>query len=656
MQSLPRKVRLELYNALIREESVFGVDGTEVAPFRFLDQIWDLDAMPSEDERFKTARQDISQHTVNNNDWTQEYLFIERLRVLDDDQIYIRFLETIVDPAFRKDEDEITRFVFLINGYLEKYSLALALVRYNEQGEPIYQVQNVDTENSFPIDLPKNTIPFFVNRAPTGRSDRITSHPNPPVYPSFVLSFNNGWNDYRIFSEFSLFYYKTENDYYSIGPVKIISDGEEITSVDVLDDSFTSLGNTFCSLGQTLEYYQALKKHFGRELESILYALRDAAFFVPIQEQFEKNVKFLNSLARYNVPERLLREARYAIYDYDMTNLYSFKYSFKAPYAEEPVDIDFQFDNQNTLPNRIYALIGKNGTGKTQLITSLPLNISRKKADYFLPRVPLFSKVIAVSYSVFDQFEIPKKTSSFDYVYCGLRDEKGEERSEKSLILKFHATCRKINLMIRVNQWRNLLLNFIDEDIVDLFVLRNEEESIHANQYDISTKGFAEAKKRLSSGQSIILYMITEIVAHIRFDSLLLYDEPETHLHPNAITQLMNTIYELTTEFESYCIIATHSPMIIRELFSRNVYILDREINMPSVRKIGIESFGENISTLTEEVFGNKEIPKQYKKIINDLAMTGRTFEQIIELLESQDMPLSRHTRLYIKAITNANN
>ncbi len=652
MQTIPPKVKLELFNALIKEENVFGDQSAEIAPFKFLETIWELDSMPSEDDRFDNARQDIIQHTINNNDWTQEELFVLRLKVLEDNQVFTKFLETIVDPEFKKGEDEIVRFVFLINSYLEKYNLALVLLRYNVQGEPVYKIQTVSPESNDHIDLPKNTIPFYIDPSTTGRIYNRSSHTRPPVTPAFLLAFNGGWNDYGTRSEFGLFYYKTESDWQYIGEVKIISSGPEETTTDVITDPFTNLSESFCSLGQNLDYYQKLKTTFGRDFESILYALRDAAFFVPIQELFEKNRKFTSSLARNNKQERLLREARYAVYGFDMTNLYSFKYSFQAPFATEPVDIDFQFNNEKTLPNRIYALIGKNGTGKTQLITSLPLNISKKNEDAFLPRVPLFSKVIAVSYSVFDQFEIPKKTSSFDYVYCGLRDEKGEERTERSLIMGFYATCRKITKMIRVNQWRKLLLNFIDEEIVDLFVIRNEEQSTFANQYNINNKEFAEAKKRLSSGQSIILYIITEIVAHIRYDSLLLYDEPETHLHPNAITQLMNTIYELTTEFESYCIIATHSPMIIRELFSRNVYVLDRDVNIPAVRKIGIESFGENISTLTEEVFGNKDIPKQYKKIINELADEGNNFEEIIALLESQDMPLSRHTRLYIKAVT----
>ena len=131
---------------------------------------------------------------------------------------------------------------------------------------------------------------------------------------------------------------------------------------------------------------------------------------------------------------------------------------------------------------------------------------------------------------------------------------------------------------------------------------------------------------------------------------MILFDEPETHLHPNAISQLMNTIYELVEEFESYCIVTTHSPLIIRELLSRNVYVFERHENIPSIRKIGIESFGENLSILTDEVFGNRNIEKQYKKIIDRFIDSGSTYDEIIAQLKSDEIPLSLNTRLYIKS------
>ena len=166
-------------------------------------------------------------------------------------------------------------------------------------------------------------------------------------------------------------------------------------------------------------------------------------------------------------------------------------------------------------------------------------------------------------------------------------------------------------------------------------------------------EAFRGVVKHLSSGQSIILFIITELIAKIRFDSLILYDEPETHLHPNAISQLVNTVYHLVHLFKSYCIIATHSPLIIQEIISKNVYVVEREGNYSSIRRIGIESFGENLSILSEEVFGNREIPKQYQIILKEMVESRLTYEQIKERLEYGQIPLSINASIYLKSLLN---
>src|SRR5690554_8225850 len=104
----------------------------------------------------------------------------------------------------------------------------------------------------------------------------------------------------------------------------------------------------------------------------------------------------------------------------------------------------------------------------------------------------------------------------------------------------------------------------------------------------------------------------------------------------------MNTIYSLVTRFESFCIITTHSPIIIRELFSRNVYIFDRFEDNLSIRKIGLESFGANLSDITEEIFGTSEIPKHYQSLIKSLKREGKSLNQIINSIKSEDIQIGR--------------
>ena len=297
-------------------------------------------------------------------------------------------------------------------------------------------------------------------------------------------------------------------------------------------------------------------------------------------------------------------------------------------------------------------MIGKNGAGKTQLLTALPQDIARGNSDMLTPHKPMYSKVIAVSYSTFDNFEIPKKTSDFNYVYCGLRDEKGDVRTKQGQLQKFHNTWKKIDKLERLNKWKKVISNFLDIDLIDLFIKPSQDGS---EKLYFDKAGFSKAREFLSSGQSIVLFVVSEIVANIRLDSLLLFDEPETHLHPNAISKLINGIAELVNEFDSYCIIATHSPIIIQEMFSRDVLIISKDENIPSVKKIGIESFGENLSLITEEVFGSRAIPKYYETVIKKLVSQHHTYNAVLNIMKEGNLPLGLNVRLYLQSLVDKN-
>src|SRR5699024_7512551 len=95
------------------------------------------------------------------------------------------------------------------------------------------------------------------------------------------------------------------------GAVKIIN--REGSASDMIPDEFIQLDEKFCSLGQTREYYEILNDLLGKDFIGTLYALRDAAFFSEIQEEFEKTEEFKRSLIRYDEQERLLREAKHWI-------------------------------------------------------------------------------------------------------------------------------------------------------------------------------------------------------------------------------------------------------------------------------------------------------------------------------------------------------
>ena len=150
----------------------------------------------------------------------------------------------------------------------------------------------------------------------------------------------------------------------------------------------------------------------------------------------------------------------------------------------------------------------------------------------------------------------------------------------------------------------------------------------------------------MSSGQSILMYVVTEILANIREDSLVLFDEPEMHLHPNAISKLVTMLNQILERFDSYAILATHSPIILQEMPSKNVLVFERTGDIPSVRGLGIESFGENITTITKNVFETVNTEPNYKTVLKNLSKT-RTFDEVSILFNER---LSLNSEIYLKS------
>ena len=113
----------------------------------------------------------------------------------------------------------------------------------------------------------------------------------------------------------------------------------------------------------------------------------------------------------------------------------------------------------------------------------------------------------------------------------------------------------------------------------------------------------------------------------------------------------MTSINLLLEKYESYGIIVTHSPLIIKELFARNVYIMRRIGNIPSVKRIGMESFGENLTNITEEVFDNKEITPYYYIVLKRLVDDGMSYEDIIRHIQSENIPVSLNLTILLESL-----
>lgn len=623
---------------------IFDVSGDIVG---ILSDVWPLDDLPSEDPRYKNASQDVVQHMVANYDWELEYLLKDRLNLVSgDNSIYNKFLEKIISPSCHQNVDTLNHLVSVISYSLKKENIQFILTGYQE-GLPIFELSDdIETINTIPKNLKKNDTPFFF-KSRMGLPQKQSSHEKPDEFPSLVLV-KDSWDDYTFKTMYYLYYYQDLENCHPIGFVKIM---KKETSSTELGEKFYILDTDYCSLGQGEEFYRNLSEKTEGDFISILFALKDVAFFPTIYEEFENEEGFKKSLIRSDKDERSARTIAHTFGGGSVLDRFKFKYEFEPAFSTTSTAINFNFDAESDLPKRIFALIGKNGTGKTQLLTSLARDLSDRMSGKFIPQTPLFGKVIAVSYSVFDEFTIPNRDNAFNYKYCGLKNPDNTFLSKVELNQRFFESAQEVIEKGRVSKLYKILSNFVEEDLLNSLILVTAED--YKESHKLNLESFAELERNMSSGQTILLYVVVEILAAIRLDSLILYDEPETHLHPNAISQLLNVVYDLVEEFDSYCIIATHSPVMVQGLTSDSVYVTEKFNDSFSIRQINLESFGENLSIVNDEIFGNREIVSKYKEIIDKFVTEGKSYEEVVQILETDNVPLSLNVKIYIRNVTN---
>lgn len=454
---------------------------------------------------------------------------------------------------------------------------------------------------------------------------------NTDTYPAFGL-FRTVWDDYGIKCEFILTYYSNKNEGKEIGRTKIIF--KENPSNHLFPE-FDGTDSLYISLGQELSFYKNLVDFVGTEKSiEVLEQLNDIAWQSQKIEPFESDSKFRNALLRDNSARDTLRFGKQVILNEPFNKSFSFKYTTKAEDAEQPFTINVDFDETDPLPHRIVGIIGRNAVGKTHLMGSLARDlvqvrkVSQKsinqKEESFSGDRPIFNRVITISYSAFDRFVIPTNPQN-SYVYCGIRNSKGA-LSRSSLVQDYRDNIIRIQDLKREELWVTCMSHIL-ENHNDDFANKLRLE-VYA-QYDSEE----DTLSLLSSGQSILAHFVTALVARIQENTLVLFDEPETHLHPNAVAHLFNVLNRVLIEHQSFAIIATHSPIVIQEIPKKRVILLSRDGNNTSVIPMHFETFGESISELTRHVFDTVSIPHYYKKVLKRLAQ-NMSFEEVDELFE----------------------
>jgi ATPase subunit of ABC transporter with duplicated ATPase domains len=134
----------------------------------------------------------------------------------------------------------------------------------------------------------------------------------------------------------------------------------------------------------------------------------------------------------------------------------------------------------------------------------------------------------------------------------------------------------------------------------------------------------------LSSGEISFMKFAAQASLHIENGSLLLLDEPETHLHPNFISKFIKLLNNLLSATGSAAIIATHSAYFVREVFREQVNILsiDSENNVIS-QPPNLRTFGADVGSISYFVFGEDEPSLLASEVIDRILDNNFSWDEI---------------------------
>ncbi|RJK66822.1 hypothetical protein CMV60_09685 [Serratia marcescens] len=425
-----------------------------------------------------------------------------------------------------------------------------------------------------------------------------------------------------------------------------------------LDNVFSSLDNKFFSLGQSEYYYEALNELDEELKNEILTAIKDCAFNLTILDENIREEVMGESLLRDFSIENIKNKFYRLSHGYAELTIFNFKFEFPLRNDNVPV-LEFVVEPNSLPSSNVHVLIGRNGVGKTRCIQNIVRSIiedndnienygriTRRNKNKWN-----FSGIISVSFSAFDDFDLPKiKVKGMKAYQIGLRYYKDNSNTEVSIkspsmlrddLVESFSICR---LGPRRTRWWDAI-KALESD--PLFEEADFCQLLEYNDDDWET--YARKKfNKLSSGHAIVLLTITKLVELVDEMTLVILDEPESHLHPPLISAFTRALSDLLTKRNGVALVATHSPVLLQEVPKNCVWKISRSGSTSSAQRPRIETFGENVGILTSEIFGLEVTRSGFHKVLENTLEVGASYKSV---LSKFDGALGSEARMILRGL-----
>lgn len=484
----------------------------------------------------------------------------------------------------------------------------------------------------------------------------------------------DNWDDFGFKTAFIVVISHPDSGFLRLGPVKIATRAMSSGYTEI-DRSFDHLDDKYFSLGQTDDYYAELQKLPDEDRKNYLEAIRDVAFNSDLLIEFSSEKALDTSLLR-QVPRETVSTQFYRMaHGGHRHEQFSFRYE-----SGDAADLSLTFNvaPATSPPTNIHVIIGRNGVGKTRLLgrfedlaakedaaieTSESLHFTESQDG-----TTQFWNLVTIAFSAFDSFheefseqsDFPFPARRTRHVYFGLKQAavpndtstEADEPNDNEIPRNTHKSTEDI-----VVEYRNLLKVIARsgrKQFADAVGILNSDPLINSSRLSTELSSpsdnwhllnhivdpvldeLVEEFRSMSSGHKIILFSLAGLAAKVNEKTLVLIDEPETHLHPPLLSAFIRAVSNLLIERNGVAVIATHSPVVLQEVPNSCVWKLSRFGGAVKAERPAIETFGENVGTLTSEVFGLEVERSGFFKLLESMVEQQYDYEDVIGALSGQ--------------------
>ncbi|MBM4890243.1 AAA family ATPase [Vibrio parahaemolyticus] len=470
------------------------------------------------------------------------------------------------------------------------------------------------------------------------------------------------WNDFSFVTMFYLSVFDEKGELHELGNIKIGFQGQttDKSTYGTLSSVFEMLPDGYFSVGLDVDYYQKISKLSRQIKTSLLEALKDIVHIPELIALAKDEKLFRTSLLR-NVSLSVIKgQFTRVLEGRNLLTNFEFKFSRPAQDKMSGIELSFEVKIEEKPSTNIHAIIGRNGVGKTTLLNGMIEAVTSKghsEAKFYdledWSEAPInteyFSSLVSVSFSAFDPFspptEQPDPSKGTCYFYIGLK--KGGE-SLKGLndihedFLQALKSC--FSQETKQDRWLRAIDTLESDENFANMGLKDLAE--HTGEV-LSSKA-RKLIKKMSSGHAVVLLTITRLVSTVEEKTLVLIDEPESHLHPPLLSAFIRALSDLLLDRNGVAIIATHSPVVLQEVPRRCVWKINRSRLVTEPRRPAIETFGENVGILTREVFGLEVVKSGFHDLLVKSVDAGGTYQEIVDDYSDQ---LGVEARALLKAL-----